>query len=439
MSVAIIGAGYAGMAAAVTLAEAGVAVTVYEAGHELGGRARRVVVNGVALDNGLHILIGAYRETLRLVHTLHPRPAEVLTRLPLDWHVHRRFRLKAARLPAPLHLAAGLITARGAPWRDRFAAARFMQAMRARGYRLEHDMSVAALLRAHRQGDSFVRYLWKPLCLAALNTPPDLASAQIFLNVLRDGLDAGPAAGEMLLARCDLSALLPQRAAERVLRLGGEVLTSHTVDALRTQSQGIAVTSRGVERRHTHAICAVSPHRAAGLLSGIPAMNDTIAKLGRFRYQPIYSVYLQFAQAVRLPFPMLGLDGIAQWVFDREAACGQTGLLGAVISAQGPHQRMTQDALAQAVRQQIAATFGPLPPLSWHRVIAEKRATFECSVGLERPSTRTPLPHLHLAGDYTESDYPATLEAAVRSGIAAAAQVSDAQRSRPRDWSFTSA
>lgn len=412
------------MAAAVTLAEDGRPVTVYEAGRELGGRARRVVVNGVALDNGLHILIGAYRETLRLVHALHPHPDDALARLPLDWRVHRRFRLKAARLPAPLHLAAGLVSARGASWRDRIAAARFMHAMRTQRFRLREDVTVAELLAAHRQGQSFVRYLWEPLCLAALNTPPSRASAQVFLNVLRDGLDAGPGAGEMLLARSDLSALFPAPAAERVRSLGGEVLISRTVESLRSDGDSVVVRSRGEERRHPHAICAVSPHRAAGLLSGLPQTHDLTAALGRFRYQPIYSVYLQFAGAVRLPFPMLGLEGIAQWVFDREAICGQRGLLGVVISAEGPHQHMTQDDLASAVQRQIVAELGPFPPLAWHRVIAEKRATFECAVGLKRPSTRTPLPNVHLAGDYTESDYPATLESAVRSGIAAAGQVS---------------
>ena len=160
------------MAAAVTLADAGVPVTVYEAGPHLGGRARRVVVNGVALDNGLHILIGAYRETLRLVNALHPAPDQALKSLPLDWRVHERFRLKAAPLPAPLHLAAGVLTARGAPWRERLAAARFMRAMRRLRFRLVRDVTATELLAAQAQGPAFMRYFWEPLCLAALNTPP---------------------------------------------------------------------------------------------------------------------------------------------------------------------------------------------------------------------------------------------------------------------------
>ena len=423
MSIAIIGGGYAGMAAAVTLSDAGVPVTVYESGRELGGRARRVVVNGVALDNGLHILIGAYRETLRLVRAVHPDAARALMRGPLDWNVHGRFRLRAAPLPAPLHLALGLATAKGVSWRERLQAAGFMRSMRARRFRLEADTTVEALLAQHRQGPAFVRYFWEPLCLAALNTPLARASAQVFLNVLRDALDTGRAAGEVLLARSDLSALFPEPARARVEARGGEILVSHTVDRVSDTTGGLLVHARGMERHHSHVICAVSPHRAAALLSGVPRLSPVVANLERFRYQPIYTVYLQLAQPVRLPAPMLGLTGLAQWVFDRNAICGQRGLLAAVISAEGRHQHMPQDDLAEEVRRQLATELGALPPLQWHRVVAEKRATFECSVGLVRPSTRTAHPRVHLAGDYTDSDYPATLEAAVRSGIAAANQV----------------
>lgn len=423
MNVAVIGGGYAGMAAAVTLADAGVPVTVYEAGPHLGGRARRVVVNDVALDNGLHILIGAYRETLRLVHALHPNPGQALTRLPLDWRVHDRFRLKAAPLPAPLHLAAGLLTARGVPWRERFAAAKFMHAMRKQRFELAGDMTAHDLFVANRQGPAFVRYFWEPLCLAALNTPPRIASAQVFLNVLRDGLDARRAASGILLARIDLSSLFPEPAGEHVRNRGGKVLTGQTVEALEGAADGIVVKTRAGAERYTHAISAVSPHRAAALLEGLPQLARTVSLLARFRYQPIYSVYLQFSQSVRLPAPMLGLTGLAQWAFDREAICAQRGLIGVVISGEGAHEDMTQEALASDVHRELERELGPLPSLLWHRVIAEKRATFECSVGLERPPTRTSLPNLHLAGDYTASDYPATLETAVRSGIAAASHV----------------
>jgi uncharacterized protein with NAD-binding domain and iron-sulfur cluster len=132
-------------------------------------------------------------------------------------------------------------------------------------------------------------------------------------------------------------------------------------------------------------------------------------------------VYLQFDGRVKLPAPMTGLaQGMAQWLFDREAICGQRGLIGAVISAEGPHQDLPQEALAQRVYEELAAHFGPLPPLKWQRVITEKRATFSATPGLRRPAQKTPLTNFWLAGDYTAGDYPATLEAAMRSGLACA-------------------
>jgi hydroxysqualene dehydroxylase len=424
MKVAIIGGGYAGMAAAVTLTDAGIPVTVFEGAPVLGGRARRVVVNDVALDNGLHILIGAYRETLKLVRLVHPAPERALKRMPLDWHVHRHFRLRAAPLPAPLHLVFGLIHARGATWRERYAAARFMSAMRRRRYTLDYDISVAGLLRLHAQGPQMTRHLWEPLCLAALNTPIEIASAQVFLSVLRDGLDAERSAGDLLLASHDLSSFFPEPAGAYIRERGGDVHTGASVVSIEREGSQVLVATREHTETYEHAICAVSPHRAAALLSRTPALDRTRALLEQFRYQPIYSVYLQFASKVPLPCPMLALaGGPGQWVFDRESISMQPGLVAVIISASGPHQTMTQNALAASVLAQLQNEFGPFPALLWHRVIAEKRATFECSVGLERPATRTPLANLHLAGDYTASEYPATLEAAVRSGIAAARQI----------------
>lgn len=419
--VAIIGGGYAGMAAAVTLADARVPVTVYEAGATLGGRARRVEVNGVALDNGLHILIGAYRETLRLIAQVHPNPQHVLLRLPLTWHVHRHLHVEAPRLPAPLHLIMALLTARGASVGERWAAMRMMRALRTAGFTLAKDITVDELLSRHHQGPTLTQHLWHPLCVAALNTPPPNASAQMFVNVLRDGLNAARADSDIVIARVDLSALFPNPAADRVRAQGGEVLLGHRVTAVNPDDTGFRVTVGGNTRVFSHVICALPPHRVGAFLNGISALADDQEQVETITYQPITSVYLQFDGRVQLPAPMTGLaNATAHWLFDREAICGQRGLIGAVISAEGPHQHLTQDALAQRVHGELAAQFGPLPELLWQRVISEKRATFAAVPGLRRPEQRTALRHFWLAGDYTSSDYPATLEAAVRSGIACA-------------------
>ncbi|MFN7085765.1 MAG: hydroxysqualene dehydroxylase HpnE [Burkholderiales bacterium] len=424
MKIAVIGGGYAGMAAAVALAERGIAATVFEAAPQLGGRARGVARHDAVLDNGQHILIGAYRQTLRLIKLVNPDAGHALLRLPLDWRVHGRFRLRAAPLPAPWHLALALLTARGAACGERVAAAAFMRAARKANFHLPQDMPVSELLRQHRQGAAFTRHLWHPLCLAALNTPPDAASAQVFLNVLRDSLNAGRADNEILLSRVDLSALFPDPGADYIRSHGGQVLTGHSVDAVAEDDKGFAVSARGQAFHFTHVVCALPPQRLAGVISGLPALGETAARLERFEYQPIYTIYLQYPKRVALPTPMLGLSGgLAQWVFDREAVCNQQGLVAAVISAEGPHQHMTQDELAQRIHAELERHFGPLPAPLWQRVIAEKRATFACSVGLQRPAQRTALKNFFLAGDYTDSDYPATLEAAVRSGIACARHI----------------
>jgi hydroxysqualene dehydroxylase len=421
LHVAIVGGGYAGMAAAVTLAAQQVPVTVYEAGPVLGGRARRVESNGVALDNGLHILIGAYRETLRLIAEVRPSPAQALLRLPLDWYMHAHLHLHAPALPAPWHLLTALLTAKGTSWGERWAAIRMMQALRSAQFQLPRDTTVNDLLASHRQGPLLTQHLWGPLCVSALNTPPEKASAQLFLNVLRDGLNAGRADSDLLISRVDLSTLFPLPAADYVRARGGAVLTRCRVTAIKPQAQGFQIVANGTSCACTHVVCALPPHQVRPFLSPISALSETMETVEAMTYQPITSVYLQFDARVLLPSPMTGLAmGTAHWLFDREAICAQRGLIGAVISAEGPHEGLTQDELAKRVHDELATQFGPLPALQWQRVISEKRATFSATPGLRRPPQQTPLKNFWLAGDYTASDFPATLEAAVRSGIACA-------------------
>ena len=418
-SVAIIGGGYAGMAAAVELAARDIPVTVFEAAPVLGGRARRVSINDTALDNGLHILIGAYSETLRLIEKVAPGREHFL-RTTLDLQIHKRFRLRAPKLPAPLHVAFGLLTATGLTLADKRAAAGFMQAMKARDYRLDQDRTVAALLADNHQTIDLIEYLWSPLCIAALNTPAERASAQVFLNVLRDSLGAGRAASDLLLARVDLSALFPEPAAEFVRKQGGTVELNAAVEGITQDQTGFALQVRGATQHFDQVICAVAPHRAADLLADIPALAPARQQIEALQYEPIHSIWLQFADSVKLPAPMIGISNSpAQWLFDRERICGQRGLIGAVISASDEHVSESQDALAQRICADLAAQFGPLPALKWHRVIAEKRATFSCTPGLARPTAVTVCKNFFLAGDYVAGDYPATIEGAVRSGVAA--------------------
>jgi predicted NAD/FAD-dependent oxidoreductase len=241
------------------------------------------------------------------------------------------------------------------------------------------------------------------------------------LNVLRDSLGAGRSASDLLLPRTDLSALFPDPARAWVEARGGAVLTGQRVTAIDTVADGYAVRHSAGVVSFSHVICALAPHHVKAFLIGISALAEPVDAIDAFAYQPIYSVYLRYPEEVRLPSPMLGFDSaLLQWAFDRGALCGQHGLIGVVISAEGMHQEHTQDALGQLVHQELQQQLGLLPAPRWFQVIAEKRATFACVPGLKRPENLTALGNFLLAGDYTAGDHPATIESAVRSGVGAA-------------------
>ncbi|HEU0219660.1 MAG TPA: hydroxysqualene dehydroxylase HpnE [Gallionella sp.] len=430
MNTAIIGGGYAGMAAAVALAERGISVTVFESARQLGGRARGVLHNGMQLDNGQHLLLGCYRQTLRLIEQVGGNLERDFLRLPLQLDLHGEFSLRAPRLPAPLHLLMALLNAQGLPFGARLNAARFMLALRCINFTLPppaggggagekgSDMTVAELLAQHGQDAELAQKLWEPLCIAALNTPIHKASAQVLLNVLRDALNQSRADSDMLLPRTDFTTLFPQRAASYVERRGGEVLTSCGVEAIIHKDDGIElVTTQGVEQ-FSHAICAAPPAVAAKLLRPVAALESVAVQIETLQHQPIYTVYLRYPSHVRLPHPMIGLHRrFSQWLFDKGQIAGQHGLLAAVISAEGIHQELPQEQLAQKVIAELREEFGIAGLPEWFKVIAEKRATFTCAPNLQRPPQQTALPSLLLAGDYTAGDYPATLEGAVLSGL----------------------
>jgi hydroxysqualene dehydroxylase len=402
--VAVVGAGYAGMAAAVTLAQQGVPVTVFESGQVPGGRARRVVSQGNELDNGQHILVGAYSELFRLMRAVGV-PSEALLRIPLELRYVKGFYFRKLWLPSPLGPLGGLLAARGIPPREKLAAVRFMLSMRKLRFRLDSDIAVHDLLEQHGQNGRIGHYLWRPLCVSALNTPAEQASANAFLAALRDTLMGDDDASDLLLPRVDLSRLFPEPAMAFLLKAGNQVHLRHPV-------QDVAE----LKGRFSAVIVAVGPHQLKHLLPGIAP---------EYSYQPINTCYLQYAKNVKLPFPMLGMaDGLVQWVFDRGALTGEKGLLAAVISAQGEHQKMTQDELADACHRELAGEklVGEEP--LWARVIAEKRATITCTPGVKRPDTATRFAGIFLAGDYTDPEYPPTLEAAVRSGVRAAIMAS---------------
>ncbi len=430
MRVGIIGGGWAGLAAAVELTAKKIPVTVYEAAREPGGRARKIHYNQLDLDNGQHILLGAYRECLRLIK-LCGGTDDALLRLPLQWFFHPDFLIHsegiAATLPAPLDLLGAFVKARGLTLGQKLSVFRFMTAMKLRNFKLKHDTTVACLLDEYGQQGKLRDCLWEPLCVSALNTPIKIASAQIFLNVLRDGLFGGKGDSDMLIPQKDLGAIFPQPALDYVAQHGGEIRTGLSVSAIRAMPSGFVVETRDDEQACSHIICAAGPHQLAYLIETIPALQPVLRQIEALEYEPIVTIYIQYKQILSIDHAMTGFNGgVVQWIFDREKLSGHQGLLAAVISASGAHREWNGDELAQTVIAEITQHFPHLGTPLWHKVITEKRATFSCRPDMQRPRNSTPLKNFYLAGDYTESDYPGTLEGAVRSGVQCAQLIFDA-------------
>lgn len=443
LKVAVIGGGWAGCAAAVSLAGAGHAVTLLEAARVLGGRARRVEIDGRTLDNGQHILLGAYSACLGIMREIGIDPEQALLRLPLQMRYppgSGGIDFVAPRLPAPLHIAVALWRAKGMPRAEKWSLARFFSAMRWMQWQLFDDCPVSELLARHDQSAFLIEQLWQPLCVAALNTPPERASAKVFLAVLRDSLGARRSASDMLLPRVDLSALLPDAAAAYIQRAGGTVETGIAVRRLEAIDINAGpgwrlhcADASGETRDFARVIIATPPQQAAELLTSQSAGNLQPEAITEFSYEPISTCYLQYAPTLRLSQPFFALQenvGGAAWgqyVFDRgqlasTQATSQAGLLAVVVSSAGNAIAEGTAALTAGIVRQLAHAFGneALATPIWSKVITEKRATFSCAPNLNRPSQITPLNGVFLVGDYTKSEYPATLESAVRSGIAAA-------------------
>ncbi|MDP3191676.1 hydroxysqualene dehydroxylase HpnE [Rhodoferax sp.] len=429
MKVAIIGAGWAGMAAAVKATEAGHQVTIFESTQALGGRARAlsrspalVLPNGAPapLDNGQHILIGAYTETLQLMRLVGLSPEAALLDMPMTLQFPDGLGLAFANLPTPLDALVGILQARGWSLADKWALLSAALGWKLKGFRCEDSLSVAGLCLGLTP--RVKTELIEPLCVSALNTLPEQASGQVFLRVLQDALLGVPGGSHLLLPKVDLSALFPDAAASWVLARGGLLKLGQRVASLATHGQRWLVQGELFDA----VLLATSAHHAAQIIhaSGLDAPPFTAAGVQHWvettqalQHEAIATVYAWAPQA-SLPLAMLALRSSAQhpaqFVFDRGQLGGPPGLLAFVVSAaQGERATLQAQVLAQA-RAQLGLALEAV------QTVVEKRATFACTPGLQRPPS-TIAPGLLACGDHVAGPYPATLEGAVRSGAAAVA------------------
>jgi squalene-associated FAD-dependent desaturase len=437
MKLAIIGAGWAGCAAAVQAAREGHAVSLFEAARQAGGRARRLPATlqgqNIALDNGQHILIGAYNQTLQLMREMGCVPEQHLLRLPLSLQFADGLGLRLPAwpgwVPPAISTLAGILQAPGWSGADRRSLLTAALRWRLSGFECVTAMSVVDLCRGITP--HVMQTLIEPLCISALNTPAERASGQVFLRVLKDALFSQSAGSDLLLPRTDLSALLPDAALAWLKQQGQSVQLGTRVQHMGRTAQGwtVQATCAGMPLSgHFDAVLLACPALEAARLTegcGLPA-SQWISRARGLRYEAITTVYLH-APGQRLSQPMLALRTgpiePAQFVFDRGQLHGPTGLLALVVSAStATGGELREQVMAQAARQLSL----PEHQLEHLQTVVEKRATFACTPGLLRPGTRvlTSDDTLMACGDYVAGPYPATLEGAVRSGLEAARQVS---------------
>ncbi len=437
----ILGAGAAGLSAAVTLAAAGREPVILEAAKQPGGRARSFMDDrfGTHLDNGPHLLVGAYHQTLALLERLGTRrhlAAPGKGRYDF-WDPERGWtRLETRCWPAPWHLAAALFRSSLLPWRDRLALARLAPALLSLEKNrpaLDHR-SVTQWLLAQGQTPGLLQRFWTPLCLATLNEPPASASAAPFARVIEEMFLRGGQAAQPLIPRLPLSQLLAEPARAFIEARGGRLLCRRRVRKIVTDAQRITalhIDAGGHDPMRIlqpRTLIAALPHRTLAALLPHWAEQRGFARL---QPAPIVSVHLAYDTPLRLPVAMLGLPfASSQWLFDHGHLSGsKTGHISAVISGAYRECHWPPEKLAATVHADLCRV---QPARAAHRprasrVIKEHRATFAPwpGSGRQRPGADTPWNNFWLAGDWTDTGLPATLEGAVRSGIRAARKVLD--------------
>lgn len=432
--VIIVGGGWAGLAAAVELSRRRVPVALMEAGNRAGGRARRIADGDRPLDNGQHLFLGAFRETLSLLDKIGVREADVFERVPLQMRIRsaqRDIRLSLPGMPAPFHLIGGLQRITGLSLREQLRAVRLGLGLVKHSFTVRRDTPVDAWLERHHQSQSLIHNIWNPLCLATLNTPAHEASAEVFMHVLHDAFLRRREDSDLLIPRTDLSTILPDPAVAYLAGRGGSLKLDTPVTDLLVEAQRITGvrTAQGVEPAE-RVILAVPYYEALRLLQPHAPFADIAGKLSSFTATPITTVFLEYPRPVALDVPFTGIvDGNPLWVFDGTRR-GQAQLVSVVISGDGPHGQMDDAALARRIGAALARYYPHWPSHTGGRVIREPRATFACRTGINalRPANATPVEGCWLAGDYTATGYPATLEGAVLSGGEAARQLSQARR-----------
>lgn len=426
--IAIIGGGYAGCAAAVRLIEFGYTPILFEASTMLGGRARAVSTHTLTnIDNGQHLLLGAYHTTLELIQKVHlpsARLEDLFEIIPLTWEIPTQLHFEAhPTYCAPFHLLVGLLQSQTLSTKEKLRLLQFFLKIKL-GAPPSPTLSVTEWFDQAQLPTRLQALLLTPLCLAALNTPAELASAYRLYYVIKDSLLSFNANdSRYYIPRCDLSTLFPKQAALWIEERGGHVETKSRVQAVTWEKNGMFCLTIQNEKtqkqeKFTHVIYATAPYHLSSLLPQCAALGPLQQQLAQIKYAPICTVYLQYDTTIwtknQPRILMLPPDCTGQWLFflPRQIRC--------VMSAFFAQKYSTTTELIEKIEKEIQVYFQLKSKHIAVQVITEKRATYLATPTHPEILSETLLPNLYLAGDYLHPYYPATLESATQSGLEAA-------------------
>jgi squalene synthase HpnD len=436
--VVVLGAGYAGLAAATELILRGHDVTLIEGRALLGGRAHSFVdtKSGLMLDNGQHILMGCYHETLGLLRQLGVMDRLYSpSRLAVPFVSEKGRSELVATAPDPLHLLSALLGYGELSAADKFSAIKLAVRLRLGQMPLANE-SAEAWMRRWKQTPNIIRALWEPLCIAALNEPVATGSARLFATVIRRSFLAGAADSTILLSRVGLSELFAPEVKTLLEMCRGKLRLQTPVTGLSfagTTLREIKLGDGSVLQPEA-VVSALPWHVLRGLL---PEESKLAQACGRIQDAPIVSLHLWLDRPI-LKEPFVGLlDSPVHWVFSRDHIHGPNaaGQEGHVITAVVSGARDLVDKTGAELEELTMKELGRFLPEArevkvLHRMVYKARsATFAATPETEplRPEATTEWSNLWLAGDWTNTGLPATIEGAIVSGTRAARAVDEAQ------------
>jgi len=431
LKVAVIGGGLAGITAALDCADAGAAVTLFESRSQLGGATFSIKRNGYWLDNGQHVALRcctSYRGLLRRLGVENRLALQPRLRIEVLAPGGRTAALYRSGLPAPLHLAGALLRYRHLTPLDRARAARAVTALRSlepADPRLD-EQTFGDWLRAHGQSKHAIERLWNLITLPTLNVSADEASLQLATFVFRTGLLDESDACDLGVPQVPLSQLHAEPATGALTERGVEIRLKTKVGRVEPVENGFTLAAGDELATFDRVVVAVPHNVAPAMLPDGILDPDGLAKLGM---SPIVNVHLHYDRRILdLPFAA-AVDSPVQWIFDRTASAGvdrgqliSISISGATGEIDVPRERLVAES-ARALAALLPRAGGAT--LLDGTVTREPRATFRGAPGTarHRPAAQTALPGLALAGAWTDTGWPATMESAVRSGHAAASAV----------------